>query len=523
MIKSSINLISIIHLELQFILSLEFVTDSFLIETILFFYLDKDCIKNDEKNNENDTTNTLETSCPSPTDSNQLNQEDSNKVFTVNDIQTLMNNQSLHKSQLDQNLDQTNKLDQQQYLILVKQNGDKIILIQNPSVADNQLQINSTSSSNLNVDPIEEINHTIDTVISNQDKELSLNSSQAETDEFLLSNNQENLDDNEIDPELSRIQLQHKQRQKSLMLQLERLKEKHRQKEFADNNEEEKSTEDDTWEFNIDETNEYEKQRSNHKTKQYAKKKSIPIEKFCCEAKWFPSFCNDLEKAHNYVKRRSENVEQLSKYFPIASYAFESRCAELKKHLKKLELNLERFQNVLGKDLHFVENKLKNFFQDYHLEQFSAVIEDEDEKDLKQSLDNHLMFNNSYGSSNLSNNRSMISNNQNKSQHLLNSNSHKNNSKNSSVFASSSKLELITPMSISITPTEQQQDEIDPVLEIRDVRCDASLEELGKYYSNNVNLKKSTTTPVSIRTKRVNRKSKDESDFRNKHQKKSSS
>ena len=309
----------------------------------------------------------------STADENNLNEEDENKVFTVNDIQTLMNNQ-LHKSQLDRQNLEKNKLEQQQHLILVTQNGDKIILIQNPSVTDNQAAAASVQLANNNTNHHHQLNNTIDTSSNDKqliDKELDnqeeLNNSSTNDDDFLIQQQtmhhqqqqqQINEDINlikerdelkEKEDNFNRIQMQHKQRQQSLMLQLERLKEKHRHARLDNEDEEEEdlqttattTVEDDNfWEFNVDETNEYEKQRSNHKslassTKQYAKKKSIPIEKFYCEAKWWPLFCNNLEKAHNYVRRRSENIEQLSKYFPTASYAFESKCTELKKAPKK--------------------------------------------------------------------------------------------------------------------------------------------------------------------------------------------
>lgn len=452
-------------------------------------------------------------------------ENDESKVFTVDDIQTLMNNQLLHKSQLDQNLE-NNKLEQQ-HLILLTQNGDKIILIQNPTVAADSQPIRLNSSlggeSSLNslglaatssAMVVEASANNVDAA----DKHLTMYDSESDT-EFLLSNpisaslNED--EEAEKDEEISRIQLQHKHRQQSLMLQLERLREKHRQNHRAENEEEadgDQPSDDSFWEFNIDEINEYEQQKSNHKSnKPHVKKKSVPLEKFYCEAKWYPSFCNNLEKAHNYVRRRSENIEQLSKYFPSSSSEFESRCSELKKHLKKLELNLERFQNVLGKDLNFVESKLKNFFQDYHLEQFSAGIEDEDRKDLEESLDNQffnkLVNSNSHQSTGSPRKSSFASPSQLNHLHhncSASANSHRNSFRNSSFIPS--KIELITPMSISITPTEQQHDEIDPVPEIRDVRCDASLEEMGNWYSNNVNLSKppSFASNVSIKTKKAN-------------------
>lgn len=468
-------------------------------------------------------------------------EEESSKVFTVSDIQTLMDNQ-LHKSQLDQNLE--NKLEQQ-HLILVTQNGDKIILIQNPSVtadSNQPLQLNSTSLGGDNVLSLNAASSSSTAVVEANassvdrlaitDKPHHLNSYDSESDtEFLLSNPAISNDDeeNEKDEEISRIQLHHKHRQQSLMLQLERLREKHKQNSRPENAEEpegEQPGDDGFWDFNIDEINEYEQQKSNHKSnKPHVKKKSVPLEKFYCEAKWYPSFCNNLEKAHNYVRRRSENIEQLSKYFPIASFAFENRCAELKKHLKKLELNLERFQNVLGKDLNFVESKLKNFFHDYHLESFSAVIEDEDRKDLEESPDgqnaffNHLVNTNYLnGQPTASSSKSFASSSQ--LNHHPNCSaaaagqSYRSGCKNSSFISSKIEpLELITPMSISIsiTPAEQH-DEIDPVPEIRDVRCDASLEEMGDWYSNNVNLNKPPyASNVSIKAKKANiRRTKDD-------------
>lgn len=461
------------------------------------------------------------------------NEEESNKVVTMNDIQTLLN-----KSQLDQNV----------LLVKCVPAGENFLLIHNSSVAtaDSQAQLNS---SNLTVDNSLSAISGSTTVIEASAVGNNVNRSTIankhlydfeEDTEFLLSNpSDSNLNDdeeNEKDDEISRIQLHHKHRQQSLMLQLERLREKHKQSR-PDNDEDAKTeqpSDDSFWDFNIDEINEYEQQKSNHKSnKPHIKKKSVPLEKFYCEAKWYPSFCNNLEKAHNYVKRRTENIEQLSKYFPIASYAFESRCAELKKHLKKLELNLERFQNVLGKDLNFVENKLKNFFQDYHLEQFSAVIEDEDQKDLEEPLDNQL-FKHHIVNNSLNNGQpaaspikssfapSFASSSQ--LNHHNCSSSASNSRSSKSLSFKSSKMELITPMSISITPAEQQHDEIDPVPEIRDVRCDASLEELGgDWYSNNVNLSKPPyASNVSIKAKKTNiRRTKEEPFKQVKHQKRS--
>ena len=439
------------------------------------------------------------------------NDDGGSKVFTVNDIQTLMDNQLLHKSQLDQNLE-NNKLEQQ-HLILVTQNGDKIILIQNPSVADNQsVQLNTAPAIQPPTTTVRRPEEN--TNVTNLNRTESINDKQlvplstASVDNEPMADNETNDEAEDKVEELTRIQLQHRTRQQSLMLQLERLKEKHNKNSRTDDDEPNASTteEDNFWEF--DETNEYEKQKSSHKSsKQNAKKKSIPIEKFYCEAKWYISTCNNLEKAHNYVRRRSENVEQLSKYFPTASYAFESRCAELRKHLKKLELNLERFQNVLGKDLHFVENKLKNFFQDYHLEQFQAEIEEEDMKDLDPCCsENHHLYSNHLGS-----NCSSFTNQCDTHLHQPVISNCKNSTNSFSKLFTSSKMELITPSSISITPTNEYSDEIEPVPEIRDVNCDVSLEEMGKwYYSNNSTLNKSYPPSVSIniKTKKTyNRKS----------------
>lgn len=464
------------------------------------------------------------------TSSEELDKQDdlieNDKAFTVNDIQALMDNQLLHKSQLDQNLE-NNKLEQQQHLILVTQNGDKIILIQNPTVNDNQLHIqNNLNATNSNDHLPSHTNRIIEPVLSNDNQENNFNSNLNSTinsnklinhpeSDSNLNNQTSNEhvvegkeDDDESRPveEVNRIQMQHKIRQQSLMLHFERLKEKFKlnNRQEVDDSEQQASSslneDDHFWEFSADEPNKYEMQRSNYKPKTNVKRKSVPIEQFYCEAKWYPSFCNNLEKAHNHLKRRSENIDQLSKYFPTASYTFDSRCTELRNLLNKLELNLERFQNVMGRDLHFIEEKLKTFFQDYHLEQFESEIEEQDRKDLEQNSDIH---NNYYHNSINHNNQSSLG--------LKNK-----------MVQSLSKMELITPSSISITPTDREIDEIDPVPEIRDIQNDISLEEMGsKWYSNNINLNKSFQPVfINIRTKKSTRKS--DNEFKsNKHLKKS--
>ncbi|XP_053214792.1 uncharacterized protein LOC128398011 [Panonychus citri] len=95
---------------------------------------------------------------------------------------------------------------------------------------------------------------------------------------------------------------------------------------------------------------------------------------------WLSPLLTNLDRAHRYVKSRAQKTEQWSKLFPSASQSFESRCSELRQDLLRLELNIDRFKNILTKQLDSTEMKMKSFVADFHLESFTQGISDEDEE-----------------------------------------------------------------------------------------------------------------------------------------------
>ncbi|XP_015786786.1 uncharacterized protein LOC107364025 [Tetranychus urticae] len=102
-------------------------------------------------------------------------------------------------------------------------------------------------------------------------------------------------------------------------------------------------------------------------------------------SKWLGSMLRSLDQAHHYVKSSGRKTEQWSKFFPSASHSFESRCADLRQDLLRLELNIERFQNIFTKQLDKAEMKMKSFIADFHLETFAHEMGEDDDDEARDN------------------------------------------------------------------------------------------------------------------------------------------
>jgi hypothetical protein len=423
------------------------------------------------------------------------------KVFTVNDIQTLLQNQLLTKSGLDEApLGPDGKPVEQQHLILVTQNGDRIILIQNSAVNVSEEQ--SPNGAN-------ETNHpnelTITEVKANKHRNQTDSLEQLENHLSAAINHRSN--DSELGsflgvepPELTadelavnRVQSQHRQRQSLLLTHLNKLRDDHKDKIV--NNEivsapkrvkrcQTPLDEDSFWigddcveKSSASESNRHSTRSSSHNFSKSTIR--ISCDKSNNSIPWYPQLCTQLQKVFAYVRRRSESVDQLSKYFPSASHSFQGRCQELRKDMRKIELNIERFQNMLGKELNHMSDKLKTFFEDYHLESIASEIDEEEKIESERlraisgqsSSGAHLPFGPAFVPCGPSHELSAK---------LLKAYVNEQRAASDSFI---SKIELITPSSISITATSSEPDDNDPVPEVRDIDCDAPLELLESFYT----------------------------------------
>ena len=188
-----------------------------------------------------------------------------------------------------------------------------------------------------------------------------------------------------------RIQTQHKRRQQMLLMQLDRLREQHKQRLPASvttpavphlqpitlipypKSGPEPELNDETGTFEADEP-------AGHKLPRPKAKK--PLRKREGEfPKWFRPINNYLNLASKYVKRREEKIDEVAKLFPSTSASFEKRCQEMKQEFLKIELTIERFQNTVGKDLEEASSKFHSFLRDYHLDGCIGEVEAEDETD----------------------------------------------------------------------------------------------------------------------------------------------
>lgn len=278
------------------------------------------------------------------------------KGFSASELQAFMNNQ-IRKQHQQQIMDENQEVhhnrnnQQQQQLVLITANGDKIILIQNPND------------------------------MGSEDGEMGAGDYQGVKTEI---DEQEEL----------RIQMQHKRRQQMLLMQLDRLREQHKQRLPTSvttpavphlqpitlvpypKSGPEPELNDETGSFDAEDP----ANPSGHRLQRSKLKK--PLRKREGEfPKWFRPINNYLSLASKYVKRREEKIDEVAKLFPSTSASFEKRCQEMKQEFLKIELTIERFQNTVGKDLEEASSKFQSFLRDYHLDSCIGEVEAEDETD----------------------------------------------------------------------------------------------------------------------------------------------
>lgn len=340
-----------------------------------------------------------------------------------------------------------------QHLILVTQNGDKIILIQNSNGTLDEEGNSQVDASNLVGAICEDETRGLENTASYQPS--------VDMDE------QEEL----------QVQMQHKVRQQMFLMQLEKLREKHKERNLNENNtvtsDEQQFSDSNSW-YDLDFVkNDSPGGKSSNRKGEGRRNRTGLNEKNVINAKWVSHFDNCLEKAFSFVKRRRERLEELGKFFPSASSSFDSRRQRLRDQYLKMELNIERLQNTLIKDLNYFEVDLKTFVSDFHLESLASQIEEDDEKE-DQDLSNTI--------SNLpSGYQSYLGGV--KTTHLP-------------LDSSLNNIKLITPSDITITSTVDSEREpsylskqsvssdfthdLDPVPEIRDVNYDEPFSENEK-------------------------------------------
>lgn len=467
-----------------------------------------------------------------PQENDEKSDEDEleSKVFTVNDIQTLLQNQLMSKSSSDETaIGVDGKPVEQQHLILVTQNGDRIILIQNSSVGGND----ETSLPDV-PPPVEESNEltitevksksssspdeTVESIANHTSPSISnrCRTSETEVSSYLTSNESEvHLSEQRT---VNLVRSYHRQRRSLLLLHLNKLRDYHKDKIVNNeivcttkkNKPSQTPVDDDSFWVGEDYLTEKVTHDLNRRTNRCSDvRKSSSIVRISCEnintaLPWYPQLCTQLQYVFGYVRRRSDSVDQLAKYFPSASHSFQGRCQELRKGMRKIELNIERFQNMLGKELTQMCDKLKTFFADYHLESIATEIEEEERKenerlaatttglstrsDSNLCLTSHSMpFSAAFVPCGPSHELSAK---------LLKAYVNEQRAASGSFI---SKIELITPSSISITATSSEPDDNDPVPEVRDIDCDAPLELLESFYTLH---QPSSSRTNTIRSKR---------------------
>ena len=282
-----------------------------------------------------------------------------NRGFSSNEIQAFLNSQikKQHKQQfieeqLDMQSDRSHH--QQQHLILVTQNGDKIILIQNP--ADVEGEEGEVTATEYTAPELTE----------------------AEEQAILLG---------------------HRVRQQILLDYLERLRVQHRERlppcittpsvphmqpiklvPFpATNAELEPSTVDESASTSTStfvDVDECSPNKSRPRMKKPLKKREA------CLPKWIRPIHNHLDSARKFCLRRAEKIDEVSKSFPSASESFESRCSKMKQDFINFEIAINRFQDTVSRELEEANNQFKSFLRDYHLESCLGEIEAADEIDL---------------------------------------------------------------------------------------------------------------------------------------------
>lgn len=271
------------------------------------------------------------------------------KGFTENEIQAFMNNQIRKQHQqhvLGEQFDKVSSRSQQQpqqHLILVTQNGDKIILIQNPNEMDQE------ESEVSDMQPRFEI----------------------------------------TEEEEEEIQVRHRARQQMLLILLDKLREQHKERlpvtvttpavphlqpiklvpytprckvEPPPTEGGETSGDSGT------------KQRPRSSKSGSRKRAAGP-------PRWLKPVNSYLNMAVKYMKRREEKVDDIARMFPAASNSFAQKCLNMKQDLFNIELIIERFQNTIGSDLEEVSAKFRTFLREFDLENCLDEVEAGDEVD----------------------------------------------------------------------------------------------------------------------------------------------
>lgn len=275
------------------------------------------------------------------------------KGFTENEIQAFMNNQIRKQHQqhiLGEQFDKVSNRSQQQpqqHLILVTQNGDKIILIQNPNEMDQE---------------------------------------ESEVSDFQPSF--------EItEEEEQQIQQRHKARQQMFLFLLHKLREQHKERlpttvttpavphlqpikliPYTPRCKVEPPTEA-TETFITSDTN------SSTKLRPKSSKSGASRRRAAGPPKWLKPVNSYLNMAVKYMKRREEKVDEIARMFPSASNSFAQKCQNMKQELFNIELIIERFQNTIGDDLEEVSAKFRTFLREFDLENCLDEVEAGDEVD----------------------------------------------------------------------------------------------------------------------------------------------
>ena len=282
------------------------------------------------------------------------------KSFTTNEIQLFIDNQikRQHQQQIIEEQFQEDSTHNhgrsgqqtQQHLILVTQNGDKIILIQNP----NEMESEDGEGSGMDYIPPEftEEQEIVNLMRNKHRQQLFMNQLH-----HLREIHQKKLPSNVTTPAVPHMQ----------PIKLVPI-------DSGDDSNAGGDGPEDLFASMMGKTSSATKTRNVVK-KPFVRKREGE------GPKWFRPVNNYLNLAIKYVKRREEKVEEVAKSFPSASSSFEKRCKDMKQDFTKVELAIERFQNTIGKELEDATQKFQSFLRDYHLEGSIGELEAEDEVD----------------------------------------------------------------------------------------------------------------------------------------------
>lgn len=100
--------------------------------------------------------------------------------------------------------------------------------------------------------------------------------------------------------------------------------------------------------------------------------------------KWHEPMLKNLQSAQMYIRRRECKIDEVAKFFPTPSSAFERRCVDLRHDFTKIDKMIDRFKSAMTKELDEANAKFRAFLTDYHL---GSVIDELDAEAANEQAD----------------------------------------------------------------------------------------------------------------------------------------